>query len=874
MRVSGAAYPGSTDGAVLLLYRSLAITPGTRFGSYEIVAPLGVGGMGEVWKARDTRLNRIVAIKFAHAEFSERFEREARATAALNHPNICHLYDVGSNYLVMEFVEGAPIQPPHDARRLLDFATQIASGLAAAHAAGIVHRDLKPDNILVTRDNRVKILDFGLAKQATEQDVLSTETRTIGVTRAGTIVGTVAYMSPEQARGQALDARSDQFAFGLVLYELAGGKRPFDRPSSAETMAAIIRDDAEPLPASVPAPLTWTIERCLAKDPSLRYESTADLYHELRILRERLTPTSTTTSGVAPPRPKSPPVTAAAILSAFALLSGLMAGARWERSRTPAARVWTGTRLGGPRVSMSPRISPDGQLLAFIALADGSTPEVGVMKVGTDSWTLLTRGSEDGYVQNVCWSRDGSKLYFDRYWGKPAGIYTIPPLGGEPVLLLDNAFEPQALADSSLLVLRQAGPRLQVVRFWPQDGRLREFPAFVENVDVAAPVSAFPDGREVAFYGWSGVAGSAAERALYVLDLDSGKARNLDAKATLDDRSLLSLPLAVSADGAAVITVTKHRDTYDVIEVRRDGTAGHRVLFSLRSNELPWYIDAGPDGSIYLDQIDRPYSIVRLAVDSATPELFPAPVVDSQQVVSLADGRVVLSTTAGKPGVLIGRPGSELRPLMQGTEESSSPLATAGPDAIAMIVGVGASRRIAIASVANGRIVGEFPVRPGQIKGLAVAPDRSTVYYGTDGTVYALSGSGPAKKIGEGDTIALDPSGHYLYVKQFAREPIGLVRIDLTSGRTEEVIHPPNPRLTTIALSPASVDAKQRVLLDTTSPRTWFYSAAVLDTTTGEMTSLRLPGFVDCMAPGWTADGRVICAGAALTGSLWRYRAE
>ncbi len=852
----------------------MAITPGTRFGSYEIIALLGGGGMGEVWKARDTRLNRIVAIKFAHAEFSERFEGEARAIAALNHPNICHLYDVGPNYLVMEFVEGTPIQPPDDARRLLDFATQIAGGLAAAHAAGIIHRDLKPDNILVTRDGRVKILDFGLAKQTADQDVLAADMRTIGVTRAGTIVGTVAYMSPEQARGQALDARSDQFTFGLILYELASGKRAFDRPSSAETMAAIIREDAAPLPASVPAPLTWTIERCLAKDPSLRYESTPDLYHELRILRERLTSTATQASAIAPAARKSRPVTTA-LLSALALVAGLIVGVLWERSRTPVARVWTGTRLGGPRVSMSPRISPDGQLLAFIALADGTTPEVGVMKVGAESWTLLTRGSEDGYVQNVCWSRDGSKLYFDRYWGKPAGIYTIPPLGGEPVLLLDNAFEPQALPDSSLIVLRQAGPRLQLARFSPENGSLRTFPAFVENADVAAPVSAFSDGREVAFYGWSGVAaGSAAGRALYVLDLDSGRTRTLDPKAALDDRSLLSLPLAVSADGSSVITLAKHQDTYDVIAVRRDGTPGHRVLFSLRSNELPWYIDAGPDGSIYLDQIDRPYSIVRLGVDSATPEMFPAPVIDSQQVVPLADGRVVLSTTAGKPRALIGRLGSELRPLMQGSEESSSPLATAGPDAVAMIIGTGASRRIAIASVANGRIVREFPVRPGEIKGVAVSPDRSTVYYGTDGTIYALSGSGPAKPIGEGDTVALDPSGRYLYVKQFAREPIGLVRIDLASGRTEEVVHPPNPRLTTIALSPASVDAKQRILLDTTSPRTWFYSAAVLDTTTGAMTSLRLPEFFDCMAPGWTADGRVICAGAALTGSLWRYRAE
>jgi serine/threonine protein kinase len=240
------------------------------------MAAAGAGGMGEVWKARDTRVDRTVGIKFAHADFTERFEREARIIAALNHPNICHLYDIGSNYLVMECVEGSPIQPPGDWRKLLDLAIQAASGLAAAHAAGIVHRDLKPDNILITRDGRVKILDFGLAKHTTIGSDLADEARTINVTQAGTIVGTVAYMSPEQARGQELDARSDQFSWGLILYELAGGKRAFDRPSAAETMAAIIRDEPEPLPASVPSPLCWTIERCLAKDAGLRYESTAD----------------------------------------------------------------------------------------------------------------------------------------------------------------------------------------------------------------------------------------------------------------------------------------------------------------------------------------------------------------------------------------------------------------------------------------------------------------------------------------------------------------------------------------------------------------------------------------------------------------------
>lgn len=249
------------------------LSAGTRLGPYEVLSPLGAGGMGEVWKARDTRLNRIVAIKFSKTEFNERFEREAHAVAALNHPNICQIYDVGPNYLVMEFIEGTPIAAPDSARKLVDFAVQIADGLAAAHAAGVIHRDLKPDNILVARDSRVKILDFGLAKAAaaatSQDDVTHTVNLTVNLTNPGFTVGTVAYMSPEQARGNVeLTVQSDQFSFGLVLYELASGKRAFDRGSAPETMAAIIREDAAPLPATTPATLRWIVERLLSKEPS------------------------------------------------------------------------------------------------------------------------------------------------------------------------------------------------------------------------------------------------------------------------------------------------------------------------------------------------------------------------------------------------------------------------------------------------------------------------------------------------------------------------------------------------------------------------------------------------------------------------------
>lgn len=213
------------------------VKPGAHIGPYELLTPIGAGGMGEVWKARDTRLDRTVAIKFSQAAFTARFQQEARSIAALNHPNVATFYDVGDNYLVMEYVDSAPIKPPNDTRKLLDIAVQMA-------------------------------------------------------VRNGD--GTVSYMSPEQARGEAVNACSDQFSFGLVQFELATGKRAFQRPTAAETMAAIIRDDADPLPHDFPGPFRWIVERCLAKDPDNRYVTTRGLLLELRTTREPQGPSART----------------------------------------------------------------------------------------------------------------------------------------------------------------------------------------------------------------------------------------------------------------------------------------------------------------------------------------------------------------------------------------------------------------------------------------------------------------------------------------------------------------------------------------------------------------------------------------------------
>src|SRR6266851_5671259 len=267
----------------------MPLCAGEKLGPYEILAPIGAGGMGDVYKANDTRLDRIIAIKVSKTEFSERFEREARAVAALNHPNICTLHDVGPNYLVMEYVEGAPLKGPLPVDQALKYAVQICDALDAAHRKGITHRDLKPANILATKTG-IKLLDFGLAKlgsAGTGQAPKSPDdaTLTMALTGKNEIVGTLYYMSPEQlqaqASGQEIDARSDIFSFGLVLYEMLTGKRAFEGSSPASVIAAIMERPAPSIATIAPPALDRLLQRCLAKDTDDRWQTARDLKAEL-----------------------------------------------------------------------------------------------------------------------------------------------------------------------------------------------------------------------------------------------------------------------------------------------------------------------------------------------------------------------------------------------------------------------------------------------------------------------------------------------------------------------------------------------------------------------------------------------------------------
>src|SRR5262245_14303064 len=257
----------------------MVLTPGTRLGPYEIESLIGSGGMGEVYKAHDGRLNRTVAIKRMVADDVNRFQSEARAIAAINHPHICQIYDVGPDYLVLEYLQGEPLGGPVTRDEAVRLASQIADALHAAHERGILHRDLKPANVMVVRQGgtpHAKLVDFGVAR-LTASD--TNATRTV----AGDVIGTPAYMSPEQANGQSLDARSDVFSFGAVLYELLTGTRAFTGDTTAQILSAVLRDDPGPLEA--PAALQQIVKRCLAKDPERRFQTMADVKQALQHLR-------------------------------------------------------------------------------------------------------------------------------------------------------------------------------------------------------------------------------------------------------------------------------------------------------------------------------------------------------------------------------------------------------------------------------------------------------------------------------------------------------------------------------------------------------------------------------------------------------------
>jgi serine/threonine protein kinase/Tol biopolymer transport system component len=383
----------------------------SRLGPYEILSSLGKGGMGEVWRARDPRLNREVAIKVSAMQFTDRFEREAHAIASLNHPNICTLFDIGSNYLVMELIEGPTLaeriaEGPIPLEEALAIARQIADALEAAHEKGIVHRDLKPGNIKIRPDGSVKVLDFGLAKAGAGESVVSSESPTMlhSPTQIGVILGTAAYMAPEQARGKTVDKRADIWSFGVVLHEMLTGKKLFEGEDLADTLASVVKSDPDLTP--VPPKVRRLLAKCLQKDPRKRLRDIGDAWD----LLERDQPT-TVPEGVSSRKP----ILAWAVAAIAILAAGALAAIHF-RETPPQAPLARFSISPPPELTFSPvglpgTISPDGTRIAFVFEHAGAS-QIWLRSLDAVKAQPLA-GTEGMYILGqLCWSPDSKSIAF------------------------------------------------------------------------------------------------------------------------------------------------------------------------------------------------------------------------------------------------------------------------------------------------------------------------------------------------------------------------------------------------------------------------------------------------------------------------------
>ncbi|MFY9552680.1 MAG: LpqB family beta-propeller domain-containing protein [Thermoanaerobaculia bacterium] len=692
---------------------------GSQLGPYEILAPIGAGGMGEVYRARDTRLGREVALKTlpqalaSDPERLARFEHEARSASGLNHPNIVAVYDIGTSagttYIGMELVSGTTLRDllsdgALPLRRLLPIAAQIASGLATAHEAGIVHRDLKPENVMVTKDGRVKILDFGLAKLVPAAESGESRAPTASPpTEPGTVMGTVGYMSPEQVRGLSLDARSDIFSFGAVLYEMGSGHRPFRGATGADVMTAILKEEPPDLQAGTSQALGRIAFRCLEKAPERRFQSARDLGFALESL------VSPTESGPSPasaapaPSPRRPSAWWPGLLL---LAAGLVVGwfLRPALLRSHAPTLARAVRVtSGPALKLSPAISPDGKWVAFLSNARGPMDVWVQFLAGSEAVDLTEKAglevSGRADVGGLDISPDGSLVAFDagRSPGTPSSEFdswVLPaPLGGTPRRLVERGrglrWSPDgkrivyvkagaALGDSLLVadadggnareILKREGGRHTHWAAWSPDGAYVYFNYGLTGAN-REPTSIF---RVPAAGGPPEPVVLSSRRAVFPAPMPDGVGLLYAANPDTADLSLWWRPTGKGAP----VRLTRGVGEYAEPRVSRDGRTVVATLIEPREG------------------------LVRLPVSfDATPSFSPVTsgyLGDFDPTMSLQGDRLVWSSSrSGNRNLWVGAPdGSGARPLTTGTAFDEHPAISPDGKRVAFVSDRGGERAI------------------------------------------------------------------------------------------------------------------------------------------------------------------------------------
>ena len=616
----------------------MELKSGAKLGPYEILSRIGAGGMGEVWKARDTRLDRIVAVKTSSVNFSERFEREARTIAALNHPHICALYDVGPDYLVMEYIEGASLKGPLPLDQALKYAAQICDALDAAHKKNITHRDLKPANILVTKAG-VKLLDFGLAKMGPPVQA-DGATMTMALTGKNEIVGTLLYMSPEQLQSKDTDARSDIFSFGLVLYEMLTGKRAFDSGNAASIIAAILERPAPSVAEVAPAALDRVAKKCLAKDPDDRWQTARDLKDELLWIAGGGTE--------APLQAESRPTSRWIWGAAFLVGAAIAALAVWMLKPVPAKPISrTVIALGSDErlANLNDRavaISPDGAYIVYVAARGSSRAQ------------LFLRRLDALKAEPVAGTEDAVSPFFspDSQWiaffagGK---LKKVAVAGGAAVTLYDAI---TALGESSgtwgpdntILFQRSPGVFLEV----PASGAVPHKVTAAAKHPVWRWPEFLPDGRAVVFAGGTANLSFASNSSVAAFALsDGGTEKDLVAGGTAP-RLTATGDLIYAQNGTLMAVPFDSKrlalagSPAPVLEGVRTSTFG-AVQYGLSAGGTLVYVAGGLQGSlsrlVWVNRDGKEQPIAAPAHDYSYPRLSP----DGQRIaVSIAPNDIWL----------------------------------------------------------------------------------------------------------------------------------------------------------------------------------------------------------------------------------------
>ena len=867
-----------------------------RLGPYEVTAAIGAGGMGEVYRARDTKLNRDVALKILPPAFAAdpdrlaRFHREAQVLASLNHPHIGAIYGFensgDTHALVLEFVDGPTLadriaQGPIAVDEALPIAMQIAGALEAAHEQGIIHRDLKPANIKLRVDGTVKVLDFGLAKLAEpgSRDAGSagamgavsmspTITSPAMMTGVGVMLGTAAYMAPEQARGKTVDKRADIWAFGCVLFEMLTGTRAFEGDEMTDVIVAVVskHPDWSRLPQSTPQRLRELLGRCLEKDPRERLRDIGDARHEITSAQRLPVLTTREASPDRHPGRTTMPwiIAASAALVAIAAIVYAMRGASSSAAQPVS---WRGDLVGGPAFAQGPRVSPDGQMVAFMVMVEGVT-QVAVMRPGTGHWATLTTDRSHGLVQEIAWSPDGSNIYFDRLQDVPNGIFRVPVLGGEPRLVVENAVSPAPLADGSLVGVRLDQTRTaRLFHFWPDTRRIEDLGAAAAAILVPA-VRVFPDGKEAVFFGHP-TAGSDTADDVRVVDLVSKTQRRLANHPPFAVTNW-TFPLAVSGDGQDVFVTAPNGSQAQVLALRRDG-GPWRPLFNLTGKGT--YIDASRDGVLYSDLLSTPRELIAAKDGRMVRTPLPAePIGTTPEPLSLPDGRTLVSTiVGGRTRVVAIAPNRDPAPLLESSDETRPPMTMLGSDAVALIVGAAPKETIAVVSVTDGHIIRTLAnVDGGAVRGLAGSRDGSRLFYVVDGTIWLSQDGGTPTRFHAGDRVAVSPDGRYVVIELYERGGGRLIRVNMDGTGEQEYVIRSALRPATQGLFSSGVGPDGRLLVRVAQPDSWYFPLGLLDPTTGQLKKV-WPEIEADMFGGWTQDGRPMAVSNPTFSEIWRF---